>query len=139
MSNAILVVEDNQEDYQIILRAFKQLGLNSVLRHAGDGEETMNYLLRKGKYKDTQEYPWPSAILLDLKVPGMDGKEILQKIKSFSNLKEIPVIMFSTSFQEQDKIDCNKLGAHSYVEKPVNYYGFIDTVKEISRTIKALK
>jgi two-component system response regulator len=127
----ILIVEDDPSHRELIIEAIKEANNNNSTICVNDGEEALRYLKRQGKYKDEQKYPKPDVILLDLKLPGMDGKEVLQKIKNDEDMRSIPVIVLTSSIKTEDVYDCYKLGANSYVTKPVIFGDFFKKVKAI--------
>ena len=115
----IFIVEDNPDDYQVIERSLKKAEVNNDLRHFESGEEIMQHVSKPGNIM-------PSLILLDLNLPGTDGREILRLLKSNPNLNKIPVIIFSTSAHEKDINDCYRMGANCYIEKPISYRDYLD-------------
>lgn len=127
----ILLVDDNPMDVILTLDAFKEARLNNNINVARDGEEALDYIFGKGEFADRSKFPMPSLILLDLKMPGIDGFEVLRKIKNTEKLKRIPVIILTSSKEEGDLALSYDIGANSYLVKPVNFNGFIDVVKKI--------
>ena len=127
----ILLVEDNQMDVILTLDAFKEAKLKNTINVAKNGEEALDYLFGQGKYADRNLYPMPNLILLDLKMPGIDGFEVLRKIKSTNNLRRIPVIILTSSKEERDRTLSYDNGANSYLMKPVSFEGFIEVVRKI--------
>jgi len=126
----ILLVEDDPKDVQLTLEALSEYNLANEVTVARDGEEALDYLYRRGKFKMVANGN-PSAILLDLKLPKVDGLEVLGKIKSDEKLKVIPVIVLTSSREEGDLEKCYKLGVNAYVVKPVDFHQFINAVKEV--------
>ncbi|MBN1252037.1 MAG: response regulator [Bacteroidales bacterium] len=126
-----LLVEDNIADQQLTVRAFKKGKINTNLQIVNDGQEAMDYLLGVGKYSNQEEYPWPDLILLDINMPKKDGKQVLKEIRQHPDLKTIPVVMLTTSDQENDVLDSYKFGANSYITKPVRINDFIDVVNKL--------
>ncbi|HOZ30399.1 MAG TPA: response regulator [Bacteroidales bacterium] len=127
----ILLVEDNQMDVILTLDAFREAKINNKVNVARNGQEALDYLFGEGKFADRDVFPLPSIILLDLKMPGIDGFEVLNQIKSTEGLKRIPVIILTSSKDEGDRALSYDIGANSYLLKPVSYEGFIEVVKKI--------
>jgi CheY-like chemotaxis protein len=127
----ILLVEDNHMDVVLTLDAFKQAKLKNKIQVAHDGQEALDYLFGCGTYADRHLFPLPNLILLDLKMPGIDGFEVLRQIKNSPILKRIPVIILTSSKEEGDRTLSYDIGANSYLLKPVSFDGFIDVVKKI--------
>lgn len=125
----ILLVEDSPEDYEATLRAFKRSRVVNPVIHCGDGEDALDFLLHRGRYAGGA--PRPSIILLDLNLPGTDGREVLREVKGNAELSPIPVIVLTTSSNEQDVEDCYRAGANSYIQKPVNLNGLLDVVQRL--------
>jgi CheY-like chemotaxis protein len=132
-SVVILVADDDDEDCLLIKDAFKEGLLVNGLRFVGDGEELMDYLRRKGKYKDPSLSPRPGIILLDLNMPRKDGREALKEIKSDPDLKAIPVVVLTTSKDEEDILRSYVSGANSYITKPVTFAGLVNAVKGLGK------
>ena len=128
----ILMAEDDPDDRMLIKEAFIDYQESSDLLFVEDGEQLMDYLYLRGKYKDSEYAPRPSIILLDLNMPVKDGREALAEIKSDPLLKEIPVIVLTTSVSEEDVILSYNLGANSFITKPVTFEGLVD----VARTLK---
>lgn len=127
----ILLVEDNQMDVILTLDAFREAKLKNKINVARNGQEALDYLFGYGKYSDRNLFPLPSLILLDLKMPGIDGFEVLSRIKATEGLKRIPVVILTSSKDEGDRALSYDIGANSYLIKPVSFDGFIDVVKRI--------
>jgi CheY-like chemotaxis protein len=126
----ILLVEDNVKDVELTLEALTENNLANYVVVAKDGVEAMEYLRYEGKYK-LCNHGYPAVILLDIKMPRMDGIEVLKAIRSDNKLKMIPVVMLTTSREEPDLKKCYDLGVNAYVVKPVNFNCFIDAVKQL--------
>ena len=131
-SQPILIVEDSPEDYETTLRAFKKSGLANPVFRCEDGDEALDYLFRRGEYQDMEKSPRPGIILLDLNLPGTDGREVLREIKKDGSLKNIPVIILTTSTNEQDIEGCYDAGASSYLSKPVDLNGFMESIQRLT-------
>jgi len=124
-SKTILIIEDSPEDYEATKRAFRKAGLKNQINRCEDGDEALDYLFHRGPYADSATAPRPDIILLDLNLPGTDGREVLQEIKADKEICNIPVIVLTTSEDERDIESCYRYGANSYVKKPVDLQGFI--------------
>jgi CheY-like chemotaxis protein len=131
-SQYILIVEDSDDDYLATVRAFKKANLVNPVRRCTNGDQAMDYLLRRGEFSGNGKAPRPSIILLDLNLPGTDGREVLGMIKADPDLQKIPVIVLTTSNAEQDIEQCYAAGANSYVQKPVDLVGFIQSVARLT-------
>jgi len=129
----ILLVEDNRLDVELTLDAFKEARLGNTVHVAMNGQEALDYLLGEGTYSDRAQYPLPDIILLDLKMPGIDGFEVLRRIKGTEVLKRIPVIILTSSQEEGDRALSYDSGANSYLVKPVTFDGFLKVVKQIEQ------
>jgi two-component system response regulator len=127
----ILIVEDSPEDYEATVRAFKKSGLFNPIIRCQTGDECLDYLFRRGEYEDIGKSPRPGIILLDLNLPGTDGREVLSVIKSNDQLKAIPVIVLTTSNDEKDIESCYSDGANSYIRKPVDLFGFVEAIAKL--------
>lgn len=127
----ILLVEDNHMDIVLTLDAFKEAKLKNTINVARNGREALDYLFGLNKYADRTVYPIPNLILLDLKMPGIDGFEVLRQLKNTEILKRIPVIILTSSKEEGDRALSYDIGANSYLLKPVSFDGFTDVVKKI--------
>ncbi|MFC2102421.1 response regulator [Bacteroidota bacterium] len=127
----ILLVEDQRMDIELTLDAFREARLANNIQVATTGEEALNYMMGEGEYADRIAHPLPDLILLDLKMPGIDGFEVLKQIKATEKIKRIPVIILTSSKEEGDRAISYDLGANSYLVKPVSFDGFLHTVKEI--------
>ncbi len=124
----ILIIEDNDVDFEITTRAFRKAKIANQIQRCEDGDLALDYLYHRGDYVDSNKFPTPSVILLDLNLPGIDGREVLQKIKIDEHLKRIPVIVLTTSNDKRDIEECYRLGANSYVQKPVQFERFLDAI-----------
>ncbi len=126
----ILYAEDNDNDIELTLAAFKECGLKNRIDVVRDGQEVLDYLNYEGIYAD-REKENPLLILLDIKMPKLDGIQALKEIKSNKELKAIPVVMLTASSMERDRIATYNLGVNAYVVKPIDFVEFIDAVKSI--------
>src|SRR3989338_10960213 len=128
----ILIVEDNDDDYIATMRAFKKANLANPVRRCTNGDQALDYLFQRGEFSALGAAPRPSIILLDLNLPGTDGREVLRDIKAEQGLLKIPVVVLTTSNAEQDIERCYAAGANSYVQKPVDFEGFIRAIARLS-------
>jgi two-component system, response regulator len=126
----ILLAEDNPKDVELTIEALKENNLGNHVVTVKDGVEVMEYLRGEGVYAGRSN-GLPALLLLDIKMPRMDGIEVLKRLKSDENLKSIPVVMLTSSREEPDLRKCYELGANAYIVKPVNFQDFIDAVKQI--------
>jgi len=126
----ILLVEDDPRDVELTLTALEDHKLANEVTVARDGQEALDYLYRRGQFS-TRPNDNPAVILLDLKLPKVDGLEVLKQIKSDEQLKTIPVVVLTSSHEEQDMMRSYKLGGNAYVVKPVDFHEFVNAVKEL--------
>jgi CheY-like chemotaxis protein len=131
-SQPILLIEDSPEDFEATERAFKKSGLRNPLHRCSDGDEALAYLFRRGPYADPERSPRPGIILLDLNLPGTDGREVLEAVKGDASLRQIPVIILTTSADERDVQACYRAGANSYIQKPVDLDGFMKSIERLN-------
>ncbi len=127
----ILIVEDNPNDAEMALRALKENNLTNRVLVVKDGEEALNFIFAKGVYADRKKMRQPRIILLDLKLPKVDGLEVLKVIKENPETKIIPVIVLTSSKEESDMIRSYQLGVNSYIVKPVDFDKFVDAVRDL--------
>ena len=130
-TKTILIVEDSDDDFFATQRAFKKAGLLNNIRRCSNGDQAVDYLFRKGEFADPETSPRPAVVLLDLNLPGLDGRDVLKMIKSDPQLRKIPVIVLTTSNAEQDIERCYADGANTYVHKPVDLQGFFQAVSRL--------
>jgi CheY-like chemotaxis protein len=128
--NEILLVEDNPDDVELALHALKRNNILNPIVVARDGQEALDYLFYGGKYADSK-HEVPALILLDLKLPKVDGIEVLRKIKEENSLKKVPVVILTSSKEEKDLVESYDLGVNSYIRKPVDFDQFVETVRYI--------
>ncbi|MDO7877525.1 response regulator [Hymenobacter sp. ASUV-10] len=128
----ILAVEDNDEDFTALSRAFRKIALPNPVLRCADGDDALTYLQGYGKNPDFPLH-LPALILLDLNMPGTDGRAVLDALKSDERLRTIPVIIFSTSASNRDIEDCYRLGANSYMTKPIEYTVLEERIRLITR------
>jgi CheY-like chemotaxis protein len=127
---AILLAEDNSNDVELILGALTKKNLANQVTVVCDGVEVLEYLRYEGKFK-MREPGLPAVIMLDIKMPRMNGIEVLEAIRADPGLKTIPVVMLSSSLEEPDLLKCYKLGVNAYVVKPVDFREFIEAVIDV--------
>ena len=127
----ILLVEDDPEDQRLTRRAFSASKLRNEVYTVSDGEESLDFLYHRGTYATPGTAPRPDMILLDLNMPKLDGRAVLSKIKQDPKLRSIPVVILTTSSQEEDIARSYELGVNSYITKPVRMEGFIEAVKAL--------
>ncbi len=130
-SAVILLVEDSRMDIELTLDAFEEARLCDHIEVASNGQQALDYLFGSGQYADRSLYPFPDLILLDLKMPGVDGFCVLSRIKETPGIKRIPVVILTSSKEEGDRALCYDIGANSYLVKPVAFTGFINLVRQI--------
>ena len=128
----ILVVDDSKDDVFLLRRAFKKAGLRSSLIHVWDGEEAVDYLSGENHFTDRSRYPLPGLMLLDIKMPRQDGFDVLRWLLTRKDLEKIPVVMFSSSFEQEDIEQAKVLGATDYFTKPAGPEGFDEVVQTIA-------
>lgn len=126
----ILMVEDDPKDVELTLTALEEYNLSNEVIVTNDGEEALDYLYKRGKFQ-TRANGNPAVLLLDLKLPKVDGMEVLQKIKSDERLNMIPVVVLTSSREERDMVASYKLGVNAYVVKPVDFHEFVNAIKEL--------
>lgn len=126
----ILIVEDNPNDYELASRALKKIKLANKVHWVKDGVEALDFLFCTGAYEERSIGHMPRLVLLDLKLPKIDGIQVLAKIKSDERTKRIPVVMLTSSQEECDIVESYKLGVNSYIVKPVDFQKFVETVSE---------
>ncbi len=127
----ILLVEDNPQDVELTLRALKRHNLANKVHVVNDGAEALDFLFATGSYTERDMNHTPKVILLDLKLPKVDGLEVLRRIKSDERTKTIPVVVLTSSREEQDMVDSYKLGVNSYIVKPVDFDKFVEAVGKL--------
>src|SRR6201990_2657579 len=126
----ILLVEDDPKDTELTMAALEEYNLSNEVVVASDGEEALDYLYYRGKFQ-RRSGDNPAVMLLDLKLPKVDGFEVLQQVKADDKLKMIPVVVLTSSREERDMVESYKLGVNAYVVKPVDFHEFVNAVKEL--------
>jgi two-component system, response regulator len=127
----ILLVEDNPDDEALTIRALKKNNIGNRLVVVRDGVEAIDFLFASGTYKDRDIKDTPQVVLLDLKLPKMDGLEVLRRIRENESTRLLPVVILTSSKEEQDILKGYKLGANSYVRKPVDFDQFVEAVRQL--------
>jgi len=131
MKGTILLVEDNPDDVDLTLRAFQKNNIANEVVVARDGVEALDYLFARGSHADRDPARSPSVVLLDLKLPRIDGLEVLGQIRADEHTKLLPVVILTSSKEEQDLIKGYALGANSYIRKPVDFAQFMEAVRQL--------
>lgn len=126
----ILIVEDDPRDVELTLTALEEYNLANAVVVTRDGQEALDYLYRRGQF-NTRSDGNPAVMLLDLKLPKVDGLEVLKQVRSDEHLKMIPVVVLTSSHEEKDMMRSYKLGVNAYVVKPVDFHEFVNAVKEL--------
>jgi len=127
----ILLVEDNPDDVELTLLSLQKHNISNEVVVVRDGAEALDYLFTTGAYADRDRSIMPAVILLDLKLPKIDGLEVLRRLRADERTKLLPVVILTSSKEEQDMLNGYKLGANSYVRKPVDFDQFSDAVKQL--------
>lgn len=127
----VLLVEDNPDDVELTLRAFKKNNLLNEIVVARDGVEALDYLFATGAYRERDPNQQPQLILLDLKLPRLDGLEVLRRIRDDERTRFLPVVVLTSSKEEQDLIQSYTLHANSYICKPVDFNQFLEAVRQL--------
>lgn len=126
----LLVVEDSNDDFKMLQRLMQRMEVRNPIIRCVSGDEALDFLYQEGSYKDTELGPKPSVILLDLNLPGIDGRDVLERLKQDRSLKEIPIVVFTTSSSPKDVEFCYQKGANGYLVKPME-------ADELQRTVQA--
>jgi CheY-like chemotaxis protein len=127
----ILIVEDSPQDLELALRALKKANLANRIQVARDGAEALEFIFGEGAHAGRKIENGPKVVLLDLKLPKVDGLEVLQRLKSDPRTKTIPVVVLTSSKEQSDVVESYKLGVNSYIVKPVNFEGFVEAVQKL--------
>ena len=131
---SILHVEDSADDVVLLRRAFKHANITNPIQVVGDGEQAIDYLLGAGPFADRKKYPMPGLVLLDLKLPGKSGLEVLEWIRDQPTLKSVPVVIFSSWANESDVEHASHMGSDSYVLKPMDMDQYNDFAKRLKNS-----
>jgi CheY-like chemotaxis protein len=131
-NKVILLVDDNSDDVLLTLRALKKNKILNEVVVARDGVEALDYLFGIGKYTGRDINQLPQVVLLDLRMPKMEGIEVLHRIRADERMKHLPVVILTSSREEIDRVESFQLGANSYIMKPVDFRGFVEAVKQLN-------
>lgn len=129
----ILVAEDDAEDQMLVKDAMEESRLSNRIHFVSDGEELLAYLRHEGPYGDTEKYPRPGLILLDLNMPRKDGREAMKEIKSDPKLRVIPIVVLTTSKAEEDIVRTYDLGVNSFITKPVSFSALVNVMQTLGK------
>ncbi len=127
----VLLAEDDPGDQELIRRALEEHDISVDLRIASDGEEALDYLLQRGPFADPASAPLPDLVLLDLNMPKLNGRRVLEHVRSTPHLCRIPVVVLTTSKHHEDVIRCYELGCNSFITKPMELHDFVDVVQKL--------
>ncbi len=130
-SKLILLVEDNPDDVKLTLKAFERSRLANRVEVAWDGVEAIDFLFGTGKHAGRDLSIMPQVVLLDLKMPKMDGLEVLRRIRSDERTRMLPVVVLTSSLEDKDRVESYRLGTNSYVRKPVDFHQFVEAVLQL--------
>lgn len=123
------MVEDSNDDFKMLQRLMRRLEVSNPIYRCADGDDALDFLYRQGTYQDAEGAPKPSVILLDLNLPGTDGRDVLDRLKQDQNLREIPIVVFTTSTNPRDVELCYQKGANGYLVKPMDVTEFQKTMQ----------
>jgi CheY-like chemotaxis protein len=132
-SSPVLIVEDSEEDFQAFVLGLRRAGFSNPVHRCSDGDEALDFLHHRGPYAGTNRAPRPGVVILDLNLPGTDGRTVLAEMKGQEELKTIPVIVFTTSNESRDVDACYRSGANAYVQKPMELKAFISAVETVGQ------
>jgi two-component system, response regulator len=127
----ILLVEDNADDVELTLRAFRKSDLVNTVTVARDGVEALDYLLATGSHADRAGNQLPDLVLLDIKLPRVDGLQVLERLRANPRTKLLPIVVLTSSIEPKDLLTCYRLGANSYVRKPIDFQQFSKALHQI--------
>jgi two-component system response regulator len=127
----ILLVEDTPQDLELTLRALRKANLTNCIKVAHDGAEALDFIFAQGAHTGRKIEDTPKVILLDLKLPKVDGMEVLRRLKGDARTKTIPVVVLTSSKEQKDVVESYQLGVNSYIVKPVNFEGFVAAVRDL--------
>jgi two-component system response regulator len=130
-SNIILLVEDNEDDIELTLRAFERSRVTNEIVVVRDGKEAIDYLFASGAYANRDPNAQPEIVLLDLKLPKLDGLDVLRRIRGDERTRRLPVVVLTSSNEDKDVISSYDLGANSFVQKPVDFADFIEAARQL--------
>lgn len=127
----ILLVEDNRDDEALTLRAFQRNKIRNPVVCVRDGQEALDWLFGEGKYAERNPADHPAVVLLDLKLPKVDGLEVLRRVREHAVTRLTPIVILTSSREEQDRLEGYSLGANSYIQKPVDFEQFVEAIKQL--------
>jgi two-component system response regulator len=127
----VLLVEDNEDEVTLTEMAFKKGQIAGKLAVVVDGQEALDFIFHHGKYADRNQNGKPALVLLDLKLPLVSGLDVLKEIRANENTSQIPVVVLTSSIEEKDRIDSNRLGANDFIIKPTGYTHFVEVIQQI--------
>ena len=127
----LLLVEDNDAHAEMVKRSFEQHKISNEIYHVDDGQKALDYIFREGEYTDEEKYPRPNCILLDLRLPKVDGLEVLRRIKSNDDTRKTPVVILTTSSADKDIAQSYEYNANSYVVKPMDFTKFESLMQDL--------
>jgi two-component system response regulator len=127
----ILLVEDNPRDLELTIRVLRKNHLANSIATVSDGEEALDFLFGRGKYADRDLNSHPKVVFLDLKLPKVDGIEVLRQVKADERTKQIPIVVVTSSAEERDRVESYNLGVNSYVVKPIEFDSFVKTISDL--------
>jgi len=130
-NSSILLVEDNPDDEELTLLAFRNNRISNTIVVVRDGAEALDYLLRNGKYSDRPSVGSPRLVLLDLKLPKVTGLDVLKRLRANSSTKYLPIVILTTSNQDEDIINSYELGANSFIRRPVEFNKFNEAIRQL--------
>ena len=133
MEKSVLLVEDNPDDELLALRALRKNGIQQGIYVVRDGAEALDFLFARGKYVERNADELPAVVLLDLKLPKVNGLEVLKQLRQVEKTKYLPVVILTTSKEEQDMINGYSFGANSFICKPIDYDKFIEAIEQLGR------
>ncbi|MBX7113169.1 MAG: response regulator [Myxococcaceae bacterium] len=131
VSKRMLLVEDNPDDVELTIRALQKNRLDNELVVCLDGEDALAFLFCEGRHAQRDPTELPEIVLLDLKLPGLTGLEVLRRIRSDHRTRSLPVVILTSSSQDRDMVESYALGANSYVQKPVNFSDFLEATRQL--------
>jgi CheY-like chemotaxis protein len=130
LKDSLLVVEDSNEDFKVLQRLMRRMAVQNPIYRCSSGDEVFDFLHQEGSYQNSDLAPRPCVILLDLNLPGIDGRDVLERLKQDSSFKEIPIVVFTTSSNPKDVKFCYEKGANGYLIKPMD-------AQELRKTVQA--
>jgi CheY-like chemotaxis protein len=127
----ILLVEDSPQEAELTIRALKKRTLANHFVHVHDGQEALDFIFNRGRYDGTETYEMPKVVLLDLKLPKLDGLEVLRQLRADERTRLVPVVVLTSSREDRDVVEAYQLGANSYIVKPVDFEKFLEVVSNM--------